>query len=631
MRVVDDALVDLIASDPEEQRNWLFLGEHPEFQGRWIVEGFDPHFYYDLHKVIGAYKQVSPATLKTFTAEAENLGYKVAFFEDPIPVVQRYESLRWRPSEFSINSTMPGTQAGMLTFQLQGFNFLRELDGGVALWSTGTGKTVLASALLKHHLLQESFDVAWFVVKAHNKINTQRSLARLADVQSVVIKGDKKARRKQYAGLEPGAVVITNYEKFRFDKAEILPLMEDRRVFMVWDEMPAKLSSRKSQVYKSVIECLYRTKAPAVNWEKKRPSSLRQFMLSGTPIKKDPEGWFNCVRVLDPRIYGTVKEFRNEYVASFSYFDQNAPENWHKLDKMGLKTAHIVHQVDRDNDPEVAKLFPERIEEPYYIDWNERDRKIYDLAAEKAIDLLDGTNVLALIGILQMLCDAPSMVNHSAVMREAYEAAYSEFEALEDPWAKAPPPEGSAAALAVITALGKLSDTTHTKPQVLRSLLTEKHRSEKTVVYTSFNEGLLPTVESWFQDWDVTYVRYGGTANQKQAREDAFRENPDIQVFLSSDQGSDSINLPEASVVIDYDMPWGWDTKRQRNRHDRITSTHKRIRRYHLLMENSVEDRKQEIISRKKGYHDGVFSGALADQIVSAKMTRDDLLYILGA
>jgi SNF2 family DNA or RNA helicase len=66
---------------------------------------------------------------------------------------------------------------------------------------------------------------------------------------------------------------------------------------------------------------------------------------------------------------------------------------------------------------------------------------------------------------------------------------------------------------------------------------------------------------------------HDGTASQKQSAIDRFQADPNIKVFLSSDQGSDSINLDAGSSVINYDFPWKYSTLIQRvNRVNRITS-----------------------------------------------------------
>jgi hypothetical protein len=42
-----------------------------------------------------------------------------------------------------------------------------------------------------------------------------------------------------------------------------------------------------------------------------------------------------------------------------------------------------------------------------------------------------------------------------------------------------------------------------------------------------------------------------------------------------------------------------------------------------------VEERMREIAARKKGFHDGVFKGAISDRALSARMTAEDIMYIL--
>ena len=68
--------------------------------------------------------------------------------------------------------------------------------------------------------------------------------------------------------------------------------------------------------------------------------------------------------------------------------------------------------------------------------------------------------------------------------------------------------------------------------------LVDKHPNEKPVVFSVFNKGLMPVIRDTFDGWGVTYVQYDGTSAQKQEAQDQFMNNPDIQVFLSSDKGS---------------------------------------------------------------------------------------------
>lgn len=631
-RLVDESFISELNESPETRHEWLVLEPHPDFPGQWLVNGFDGGYQFDLREQIGSYRAVSPARLGPFLQGCEEYGYRVAFFEDPASILAEFEALNTEPA-IELSSSMPGTVKGMLPFQIQGYNFLKDLNGGVAMWSTGTGKTVLAISLIKHHLEHQTFDTCWFVVKSHNKINTQRSLKRLAGIEAAVVDGNKRARKLTYEGIigaDDPTVVVTNYEKFRVDHELLLPLFEDRRVLIIWDEMPTKLKSRGTQLYHAVSTLLYRVPAPQVSAQKFRPSSLRQYMLSATPIENDPEDWFNCVRLLDPTVYGTVANFKNDYVAKYSFFDPNKPEEWHNLDKMGLKAAHVTHQVDK-KDPDIATQFPAVIEEPFYIGWDEEGRKVYDFFSKELLKELkksdDEVNVLSAIGVMQMLCDMPSMVEDSALKRAKYEAAVDDGEFIAR--------MGSAAALRLMEGLDvkglTLSDSDHEKIRVLEYLLTERHPDEKIIIFSVYSHALLHKLGAFLDKWGVRYVIYGGTDKARQASFDQFKHDDKIRVFISSDAGSDSINLEEASVVINYDMPLKWATITQRaNRAHRITSGHETVRIYTLLMENSVEDRIKEIVDRKFQYHQGVFKGAIADQAASSRMSASDLYYILS-
>jgi superfamily II DNA or RNA helicase len=651
--LVDEQLEERL-TDPAERHRWLLLDIHPEFSGHWRVNCLVDDYKYDLAEALGPYRAVSPAGLEDFRQEANEQGYEIAFFEDPMALLEAYDGLN-EPPLFALNSSLPNTVQGMLPYQVQGFNFLKDLRGGVARWDTGTGKTVLASALVKYH--QPNYDFCFFVVKKNNKVNTVRKLLASAGVESILVAGPKYKRKRAYERARDAgkAVLVMNYEQFQYDfvtwKKEkdgmggerTVPdkltewgeaFFEDRDVMCIWDEMPMKLKTRMTRRYMAVCHCLYKTKAPLVNWDKKRPKSLRQYMLSATPIEKDPEDWFNCVRILDPEIYGNVVDFRDEYVARYSYFDQRTPEDWHKLDKMALKAAHIVHQVDK-SDPDIAAVFPETISESLYIDWNDEAYKLYS-ELEKLADKLDtdeeseALHILSLINLFQMICDAPSMIHDTAAKREIYESALEAWEAVEDNRADKPDPSGSDAALAFLRALdGKVTNKNHAKLDALRSLIAEVHPDEKICVFTKWNAAIMPTLEAELQEWGIEYVRYDGSDIQKQAAQDAFQNDPEVRVFLSSDAGSDSIDLDAGSVVVHYDLPWKWTTYIQReNRVHRATSQFDTVWYYTLLMADSIEERVLEIIMRKRGFHDSLFK-PIAGLSASARLTKEDFRYVL--
>jgi hypothetical protein len=337
----------------------------------------------------------------------------------------------------------------------------------------------------------------------------------------------------------------------------------------------------------------------------------------------------NCERLINGgRTYGTVTAFRDRYAAAYDYFDENKVTAWRDLDDIALRASGIVHRVDKSH-PDIAKQFPKVVQEVVEIDWEHNDYMAYQkVMKEMRKQVEDGDEegeapitILAAIGIGQMLCDAPEMVLNSAAVRETWDALEGDAH-----------PEGSATALALCKALAgyRLTNKNHTKISTLQEILTIRHPTEKCLVYTIYNKAILPMMSGWLEEWNISHVIYAGTNAQKQDAEDRFKTDPSIRVFLSSDAGSDSLNLEVASVGINYDLPWNYSRYTQRlGRNERATSNFDTVYWYDLLMTHSVEMRRQKLIFKKRGYHEALTGRASAES-QSARLTRDELLSILA-
>lgn len=640
--VVDDQLIARL-DDPEVRRRTLVLGPHEDFPGHWIVDGFTDDYLIDLRDILGSYRAVAPSGLEALKTAADEFGYQLVWFEDPADMLGAFEHLNDVP-DVTINSSFANTVNGMMPFQVQGYNMLREQDYGVARWDTGTGKTVLATALIKHYW--EDFDTCFVVVKKNNKVNTQRKLWKLGNVMTDVVSGTKAKRlaRWELHAESTGGIVVLNYEQFkdftfRDDEKKLCLSELGERIFtgtnlmFVWDEMPIKLKSRTSELYKSICKCLYSTAPPQVSRERQRPSFMRHYMLSATPIENTPEDFFNCVRLMDGgRTYGTVTEFNDEFVSHWNFYDPTKPDGFHNLERMRLKAVPFIHQASK-TDPDIAAVFPKAIEEVVYIEWTESLSAVYAEVQSWAKQAVEEAEVgqipiFSLICTLQMICDAPEMINDSAARREVYGDALQTWQ--ESPQGAEPRTDGSEFALALPEALrARMTNKAHPKLERLREILLERHVGDQVAIYTRLNQTLMPYLEAALADWGVSYGRYDGTDRQKQAVQDAFQAG-EIRVFLASDAASDSLDLDAGNVVIDYSLPWKWTTLTQRhNRVHRPTSSHDTVYYYSLVMEGSVEERTLQIIEKKRGYHNELFDPASGDFSASARLTKEDLMYVL--
>jgi hypothetical protein len=628
--------------EPEDQANWLFLEQSEEFRGYWEVVSLYPEYFFDFEPLIGAYRLVSPTTIAEFLDLANEKGYEVAFVEDPTHILNAYEYLN-EPPNVSLHSNLETSQQGFFPWQVTGYNKLirdETLSAGYVVWLTGGGKAFFIASAIKYHQEQgHPFDLALVIVKSHNKIDMQRKLRGLGDIDSVLVDGDLTVKRirngeptmvpgprmKAYEEVErklaagEQVVMVVNYEKLRDDTSYFQTLVRKRNLLLFWDEMPAKLSNRETKLYRAVKKVLY-----ASFYSRPRPKWMRHWCLTATPIENGPDGVYSCVNLMSPGLLGTVSDFYAQYVGSFNPLSRK-PDSWKNLDRLEAKLAFMVHRVDK-SDPQVAAMFPDVLPIDTPIDWNPKHRAIYDKLTGKAHDLVDqleDANILSMIQIMQMVCDAPSMVVKSAQNRQAF---YETMGGLTKG------PTGSDIALILLDQLGSMSftDAGHTKLETWREIICEKHPGEKVVTHSTWSAYIFPVWEHWLQKWGVSYVIYHGTDKQKQTALDAFRNDPDIQVFLSGDAGADSIDIAEAPVGVNYNWPWKWVTVKQREgRRDRVTSTFDTIYTYTLTMPDSVDVRKKAICEKKFEYHAAVFDGKAMDESFSASLTREDLLHIL--
>jgi SNF2 family DNA or RNA helicase len=645
-RVVDEDFEERIESDSEFRNRCLCLDQHPTFPRHFTVEYFDAAAATRLE--LNRYRAVGVLTFEDFQEKATEQGYEIWFLEDPSPQFEWARSLSDDPG-VELHSDFPGTYKGLLPFQIQGVNFVKNLRGGLLQHSTGTGKQPSSIAVTLWHLKEHDVDLVIHAVKRSNLINLRRAFKRFADIDAEVVWGPRKRRQKIYDGVEKGSVLIVNYEKFRDDKEQLMELVEDKRVFVCFDEPHGKIQNRTSGTYKGLCEVLYTSYTvredrklfyPEVGSE--RPSQMWLLALSATPIKKNPVNFFNILRILDPSIFGSVKNFNRLFVTRKNRWRE--PVDFGNLDLMSLMAAHIVHHVDKEADPEIAAQFPKVVAKDVMVQLDDRDRKIYNALIAEYEQLLDGeesdviedTELLAAINCLHLLCASSQSVLRSADLRLDYEEELAEW---EDSGCKGKPPQkrGSMVALKLVMKLGVDAFDTkapekgkEVRSSKLQALLDEiMEHDEKIVVFTRLNDMVIPFISEALSANDIEHVVFHGGLTTKAAQEaqDRFRYDPDCKVFVSSDAGQDSIDLEMSNKPIDFDEPQDYVGKVQRlNRTSRLTSTFEHIYPVTILVEGSVEERTREIWQRKREYHQALGKESAAQ---SMALRRNDLIYIL--
>lgn len=553
---------------------------------------------------------------------------------------------------------------GFLPFQWEGLEHMENCERSVYYqWTTGTGKALAAEGTILWHK-KLGFDLCFYVVKVNNLTDAARKLETHTGLTGRLLRGSRDRRDRILAetdieaeeGLQP--ILIFNAEKFREDKDILKMLVEGRNLLVLFDEMPDKYSNRKTALYRATAEVLYtshNTLYKGTKREKKvfypsnriRAASMFCAAMSGTPIIRSPEGVYNSIRMMDPDLVGSPTDFNNCYVARRDRFRNITA--WHNLEHFRDRIAPIVHIADRDKDERIRAQFPLMMpREIAYCDLDSSSERLYNILQKEYgnrgdASILSYDEILSAIACFQMICSNPQSVLLSAGIREEYEFAMAEFmktnpSTKDIKLFKKKYMEGSAVALklrnlvnndSLFSDSDKKGNCTVSKMVELRDRI-ERH-GDKVLVFTSMNDTLLPLISGWFDAWGLSHVVYHGglvSARSKQEVLDNFRHDPNIQVFLSSDAGSTSIDLPQASLKIDYDLPWSWAALKQRDRHDRIDSMKDVIYNVTLAVPGTIEDRKAEIIDEKHQFHQTIFGSDDVDDF-EVPLARNGLLYIL--
>jgi SNF2 family DNA or RNA helicase len=595
--------------DDTEKGKALFIERHPEYPAYLLVNSFDPLYIHNLKGVLNEYRAVNRLKISSLLEAADENGYENLFFVgDPEELYTFIDDLD-EPYPFDLNVSLK-------KFQLRGFNYTRDLPSAIINWSTGTGKSVYAVARAKYLLESGKIDKVIVLSKSHNKINWQRTFKRIGNLSAYVddqVQASKPSAKREGRAMAiySSTIFIVNYEKLRFrdeatdrrdasgrkrpdpsgDGQEILDALKGQRVLWIWDEMPNKMKSMSTAWYKGAEKILRKTK---LNY---------QIELTAKKLDTDPENVYSCTKILDRTIWPNVAAFRAQYAKRMSQFSPWQVASWDtkKLPELGMRLAHITHIANKYSDPEIRAEFPEDHWEDVIIDMSPEDRRLYEVVEKGIIDDLSGdyTEMINKILPLQLICNNPALINKAqGKMADDLRQHY------------------------------RWTDLHCAKLDVLRDMLAEIEG--KSVIFTMFNDFGVKMLSPYLTQWGVSHVVYTGNNKQRQIAQDRFRADSRIKVFLSSDAGSDSIDLEQATTVINYDLPWNHSTLIQRvNRISRLTSEADHVFYYNLITANSLEERKLRILARKRAFEDAIDSSITEQSEFISHSDLDELRYII--
>jgi SNF2 family DNA or RNA helicase len=119
-------------------------------------------------------------------------------------------------------------------------------------------------------------------------------------------------------------------------------------------------------------------------------------------------------------------------------------------------------------------------------------------------------------------------------------------------------------------------------------------------------------------------------SREKEESKVLFQTSKEVRVLISTDAGGYGVDLPQANLLINYDLPWSSGTAVQRNsRIRRASSTWKSVIIQDFLMEDSIEERQYQMLNQKTAVANAIIDGEGINTKGGVDLTVGSLLNFL--
>jgi len=475
-------------------------------------------------------------------------------------------------------------------------------DNNLIIYSTGIGKTHIAmmtSALLAEDGLIDHILVVCEANKVTEWIGDYRTYCNFERVE-----GYLGSNRLQLL-VDPPDVLVTTYETSRNDMAQKRPgkpraldsgpltgVFQNRRVLVIYDEA-SRLKNRSSGIYRHHEHFL---------GQMRKHGEVRTMALTATPVESSPENVFNIARLLDPtacsvaefeRLY--VKGGRDLYGNAFGYHHIGDHDRvWPGEPTLYERIAHLV-QVKDKFDLDVIDEFPHQVETFEWVELPAATKKVYT-SLVKTDEQFGGGGLMAL---RQFACHPASLLTSQSDLAV---------------WA-----QQNLGEIIAKLAAPKLDALLHHLDRLVRE------EGRKVVVFTFFGQSVLPLIVGALTKAGYSVAQCHGqqSAQERDDERTRFRSGP-AQVYVSSDAGSRGVNLPEASVVINYEMPSLHAIYEQRiNRIHRIDSEQESVLALTLISRGTVEEALAQVAMERNAWFDTFVSATEAAGVSVQRPTAE--------
>ncbi len=312
------------------------------------------------------------------------------------------------------------------------------------------------------------------------------------------------------------------------------------------------------------------------NWSTKTAQAIKKlqsryaFVLTGTPIENRIDDLYSIINFIDPARLGSLFRFNREY---YIFDERGRPEEYKNLDRLHERVKPLMV---RRRKADVEKELPDRTDRTLFVPMSPVQTRFYkqhefqvkillDQAGKRPLRKEEMERLQRELAMMRMVCDTPYILDQEHRVCPKLE----EIESL------------------------------------LEEVLADS--DVKVVIFSEWIK-MLSLIREYCEAQEIGFVWHTGSVPQKKRRDEInrFKNDPQARIFLSTDSGGVGLNLQNASVVINCDLPW--NPAKLEQRIARVWRKHQTrpVTVINLVSEKTIEHRMIETLANKQGLADAV-------------------------
>ena len=431
---------------------------------------------------------------------------------------------------------------------------------------------------------------------------------------------------------------VVNYEKLRED-SDIIKYIEEKDIkfsIIICDESH-NLRNESTHHYKGIRNLL--------------ESCNSAIFMSATPIMLNEKNLYNQLNLLDNEVYNNDEVFTNNlqlnrpFVRALTDLRQRKPlsEIKDKLENSIVYTSNTIGEVTTNTTCRIGEYFKDyplyqkiisNLKSEYDTDRAKRAQLKYDISTMSPMNNIFTRTLKR--DVTQDWSQAernPHKINVSLypAEREAYENAIDHYAESRQMWDEY---ENLVSGnLGIVTfkrrlassVWATLNDTDYLDDgydayanekdakfeallRILKTVL--ENGNKKLIVFAIFKNTLKYLRIRLEKEGYKCASIYGNNNIDKNVELQKFQKQEDIQVLLSSEMGSEGLDMQFCNSLVNYDLPWNPMVVEQRiGRIDRFGQTSPKVNIYNIVVNESIlEDIYSRLLSRI-----GIFKESIGD------------------